>query len=43
MCGFDFDLILTNTLSKGTVLKDDLDLDSDGNSFAGLFKQSLMS
>ena len=33
MCGIDFDLVLTNTLSKGTVLKDDLDFDSDDNSF----------
>ena len=40
MCGTDFDLILTNTLSKGTVLKDDLDLDNDNNSFNGMRKMS---
>ena len=33
MCEINFDLVLTNTLSKGTVLKDDLDLHNDGNSF----------
>ena len=31
MCGIDFDLVLANTLSKDTILNDDLDLDSDGN------------
>ena len=40
MCGIDFDLVLTNTLLKGTVLKDDLDLDSDDNSFDGMRKLS---
>ena len=40
MYGIDFDLVLANTLSKDTVLKDDLDLDSDGNSFDGMKKMS---
>ena len=40
MCGIDFDLVLANTLSKDTVLKDGLDLDSDGNSFDGMKKMS---
>ena len=40
MSGIDFDLVPTNTLSKDTVLKDDLNLNSDGNSFDGLKKMS---
>ena len=40
MCGIDFDLVLTNTLSKDTVQKNDLDLDSDGNSWDGMKKMS---
>ena len=35
-----FDAIVTNTLLKDTILKDDLDLDSDGNSFDGMKKMS---
>ena len=38
MCGIDFDLILANTLLKDTILKDNLDLDSDGNLFDGMKK-----
>ena len=40
MCGIDFDLVLSNTLSKDTVLKDDLYLDSDGNLCDGVKKMS---
>ena len=40
MCGIDFDLILTKTLSKDTVQKNDLDFDSDDNSFDGMKKMS---
>ena len=40
MCGIDFDLVLANALLKDTVLKDNLDLDSDGNSFDGTKKMS---
>ena len=40
MCEIDFDLVLANTLSKDTILKDDLDLDSDGNSFDGMKEMS---
>jgi len=29
MCGIDFDLVLTNTLSKDFALKDEIDYDSD--------------
>jgi len=30
MCGVDLDLVLVNTLSKETVLKDEMSYDSDG-------------
>ena len=40
MCGIDFDLVLAKTLSKDTVLKDDLDLDSDDNPFDGMKNMS---
>ena len=40
MCGINFDLVIANTLSKNIVLKDDLDLDSDGNLFDGMNKMS---
>jgi len=40
MCGIDFDLLLMNTLSKNTIMGDDLNLDSDGNSCDGMKKMS---
>ena len=40
MCGIDFDLVLTNTLSKDTFQKNDLDLDSDDNSWDGMKKMT---
>ena len=40
MFGIDFDLVIMNTLSKDNVQKNDLNLDSDGNSCDGIKKMS---
>ena len=39
MCGIDFDLVLTNTLSKDTVLKDEMNFDSDSTRWEGEMKK----
>jgi len=39
MCGIDFDLILTKTLSKDTILKNEMNYDSDGTKWEDEMKK----
>jgi len=39
MCGIDFDLVLMKTLSKDTVLKDEMNYDSEGTKWKDEIKK----
>ena len=39
MCGIDFDLVLMKTLSKDTVLKDEMNYDSEGTKWEDEMKK----